>query len=129
MKSFVAVPPPCFWGLAPVKGGGDGYENYGNLLKKSRIKKTYPEYLKEKEHYFYIDNNNNEWCFTEINGTKENYYFKCSTHICKGFGKLKRNKNELNNENQFTLTKQYTIPYEEHNYKVKRIFFLNQKTK
>ena len=87
-----------------------------NLLKKSRTKKSYPKYLKEKEHYFYIDNNNNEWCFTEINGTKENYYFKCSTHICKGFGKLKRNKNELNNENQFTLTKEHTIPYEEHNY-------------
>ncbi len=26
----VAVPPPCFWGLALVKGGGDGSGNYSN---------------------------------------------------------------------------------------------------
>ena len=51
-----------------------------------------------------------------MNGTKVSYYFKCSAHICKGFGKLKRNQNEINNENQFILTKQHTIPYEEHNY-------------
>ena len=26
--------------------------------------------LKNKEHYYYIDKNNKEWCFKEINGGK-----------------------------------------------------------
>ena len=43
------------------------------LFKKTKLKAIYPRYSKDKEHYYYIDNNNIEWCFTEINGTKENY--------------------------------------------------------
>ena len=45
----------------------------------------YPRLLENEKHYYYIDSNNREWQFLEINGTKNNYYFKCSTKLCKAF--------------------------------------------
>ena len=54
-------------------------------FKKSRKNKIYSKLLKQynEKHYYYTDNNKNEWEYLEINGTKLNYYFKCSTGICK----------------------------------------------
>ena len=65
-----------------------------------------------KEHCYYIDKNNKEWCFTEINGGKNFFYFKCSTHKCNGFGKILRN----GENKEFSLTKKHTLSYEEHIY-------------
>ena len=59
-------------------------------FKKTRKNKLYPKLLKQynEKHYYYTDNNKNEWEFLEINRTKLNYYFKCSTGSCKGFGMI-----------------------------------------
>ena len=93
-----------------------GIENpFENKIQKSR--KTYEKFLKNGEHYFYIDNDKKEWKFTEINGCKNYYYFKCSTYNCKGFGKLERKtENNDNINNKFELTKQHSIDYTEHTY-------------
>ena len=34
-----------------------------SLFKKSKLKTIYPRYSKDKEHYYYFDNNNIDWCF------------------------------------------------------------------
>ena len=59
-------------------------ENTNNPKEKS--KKIYPRLLdKTQRHYYYVDSDNIEWEFTEMNGTKKNYYFKCSTTNCGAF--------------------------------------------
>ena len=53
----------------------------GNDNKNKR--QIYPLLLNNNEsHYYYIDENNIEQEFTEINGTKNNFYFKCSSIKC-----------------------------------------------
>lgn len=72
--------------------------------KKDKIKnKIYPKLSDEnkKKHYYYTDLDKKEWEFLEINGTSKNYYFKCSTESCNGFGILERFDKSL----KFQLTK------------------------
>ena len=85
----------------------------GKSLNNKIKKKLYNEIIKPGEQFYYTDNNKNEWKFTEINGTKNHFYFKCSTHICKGLGKIERPKEKKNN-NKFELTKTQNISYNEH---------------
>ena len=61
-------------------------------VKKDNKKVNYEGFLKDKDnmHYYHIDNTNKEWEFTEINGAKRNFYFKCSTKGCKGFWMINR---------------------------------------
>ena len=70
------------------------------VKNKNYNRQFYPKYLKDnkEKHYYYNDNNNKEWEFLEIQGSKNNFYFKCSTGICKGFGMIERKmkKNYLN---------------------------------
>ena len=70
------------------------------VKNKNYNRQFYPKYLKDnkEKHYYYNDNNNKEWEFLEIQDSKNNYYFKCSTGICKGFGMIERKmkKNYLN---------------------------------
>ena len=88
--------------------------------KKKYKKKILPKYIQNEEdkHYYYIDNNHNEWQFLEINGTQYNYYFKCSTRNCKGFGMISR----INKLKIFNITKQHNIPYYNHSYYKKNIY-------
>ena len=64
------------------------------------------------KHYYYTDQYDNEWQFTEINGTLNKYYFKCSTTKCKGFGMINRN----NKKKEFILSKEHNIEYFNHSY-------------
>ena len=45
--------------------------------KTNKTKKEYNRFMNniEDKHYYYIDNNNDEWEYLEINGTSENFYF------------------------------------------------------
>ena len=48
---------------------------------------------------------------------ENNYYFICSTKICKGFGMIEReNKNRI-----FRITKEHSIKYYDHTYYMKSI--------
>ena len=83
-------------------------------LKKKKINKKleYSKFLHENQkHYYYIDNQDKEWEFREISGSKDAYYFKCSTTKCNGFGMIKRI-----DSNNFYLTKNHSIEYAEHTY-------------
>ena len=52
--------------------------------------------------------------FTEIKDVENYYYFKCTTHRWKGFDQLSRKDKNA----KFTLTKEYTLAFEEYfNYK------------
>lgn len=88
-------------------------------FKKSRKNKIYSKLLKQYNEilYYYTDNKKYEWEYLEINGTKLNYYFKCSTGICKGFGMIKRN----NKLQKFKITKINDLPYYKHTYFIKAI--------
>ena len=66
----------------------------------------------KNQKYYYTDDNDKEWEFREKNGSVESFYFKCSTDKCKGYGMILRNDEEKN----FKLTKQHTIPYILHSY-------------
>jgi hypothetical protein len=59
-------------------------------MRKNLKKKIFDKLLNKDEHYYYIDKENKEWAFTEINGVANYYYFKCSTHKCKAFAKIER---------------------------------------
>ena len=88
-------------------------------FKKRRKNKIYPKLLKQYNeiHYYYTDNNKYEWEYLEINGTKLNYYFKCSTGICKGFGMIERN----DKLQKFKITKIHDLPYYKHIYFIKAV--------
>lgn len=80
-------------------------------MKKKNYNKKYEKFLDKKNnsYFYYTDSNDNEWQFTEINGTLNKYYFKfkCSTNKCKGFGMIdRRNENYV-----FKLTKEHNIKY------------------
>ncbi len=68
-------------------------------------------------HYYYHDNNGKEWEFLEIQGTNNNYYFNCSTSICRGFGMILRTGYKKN----FNLTKLHSIDYYNHSYYINKI--------
>ena len=57
------------------------------MPKKSRNnnRKFLSRFVKDNidNHYYYRDNIKKEWEFLEIKGSNNNYYFKCSTSICK----------------------------------------------
>ena len=43
--------------------------------QKEKTKKIFPRLLDKKQaHYYYVDEHNIEWEFTEMNGTKKNCY-------------------------------------------------------
>ena len=87
--------------------------NENEISNKTKNKK-YPKFIQNKvdTHYYFIDNNNKEWQFSEINRGEKINYFKCSTKICKGFGIIDReNKNSI-----FRITKEHSIKYYEHTY-------------
>ena len=79
-----------------IKDNSDNEKEKNIIFKnyKKIDKKIFEKLLDKNEHYYYIDNNNNEWRFTEINGTEKYYYFKCSTTKCKVFGKIERKGNK-----------------------------------
>ena len=81
---------------------------------KSSSKEDYEDLKETKKaiHYYYTDKNGYEWCFTEVNGSSKDYYYKCSTTKCKGFAM----KDKLNINSNLRLTKSHTIPYFEHTY-------------
>ena len=83
-------------------------------IKKENKKVNYERFLKDKDniHYYHIDKTNKEWEFTEINGSKKKYYFKCSTKGCKGFGMI----NRIGDIKTFNLTKFHNLNYYEHTY-------------
>ena len=68
-------------------------------------------------HYYYQDNNGKEWEFLEIQGSNNNYYFKCSTSICRGFGMIQRS----DKQSSFNLTKLHSIDYYNHSYYINKI--------
>ena len=87
--------------------------------KKKKYNKKYDKFLDKQNtiYYYYTDADDNEWQFTEINGTLNKYYFKCSTNKCNAFGMIDRH-----NENKiFTLTKEHNIKYIAHTYFKKNI--------
>ena len=87
------------------------------VLKKKPKNKIYPKLLKEEKHYYYTDNKNYEWQFLEVNGVKNYYYFRCSSKLCRAFGKIKRDdKNKI-----FILSKAHSLNYYRHNYYLKNI--------
>ena len=91
--------------------------------KKKNYNKKYDKFLDKKNgsYYYYTDSIDNEWKFTEINGTLNQYYFKCRTNKCKAFGTI-----DKNNENQvFTLTKAHNIKYISHIYYKKKFVLKN----
>ena len=82
-----------------LKEDGNEYESLikneiedDNLDKsKNKNNKNIPRFIEMSEkHYYYIDNKNDEWEYTEINGSKNDFYFKCSTVNCSGFGMINR---------------------------------------
>lgn len=83
-------------------------------VKKDIKKVNYERFLKDKDniHYCHIDNTNKEWEFTEINGPKKYFYFKCSSKGCKGFGMI----NRICDIKIFKLTKNPILTYYEHTY-------------
>lgn len=83
--------------------------NFKTIFKK---KLKYDKYLNEGEKYYYIDNDNIEWEFREKKGTSSNYYFKCTTDKCTGFGMILKDDKQKN----FKLTKDHNIPYLLHTY-------------
>ena len=53
----------------------------------------------------------------EVNGVKNYYYFRCSSKLCRAFGKIKRDdKNKI-----FILSKAHSLNYYRHNYYLKNI--------
>lgn len=85
-----------------------------NEIKKKYIKKKFKgeKLLDNKEKYYYIDENEQEWEFREKDGSFESFYFKCTNDKCKGFDMILRNdKNKF-----FKLTKNHSIPYTLHSY-------------
>ena len=91
--------------------------------KKKKIRnhnrKFLPKFLKDNDdnHYYYHDNNNREWEFLEIQGSNSNFYFKCSTAICRDFGMILR----TDNKKIFKLTKLHPIDYYNHSYYINKI--------
>jgi hypothetical protein len=83
-------------------------------IKKVNKKVIYEIFLKDKDniHYYHIDNINKEWEFTEINGSKKNFYFNCSAKGCKGFGMI----NRIGGIKILKLTKTHNLDYYEHSY-------------
>jgi hypothetical protein len=65
---------------------------------------------KQDEHYYNADKNNEEWEFTEVTGSNNNYSFKCTTSIFKGYRMLNRNDINL----KFILSKENSIEYYKH---------------
>ena len=53
-----------------------------------------------------------EWEFKEKVGSKDNFYFSCTTNKCLAFGMINRNDNNRN----FKLTKEHNISYALHSY-------------
>ena len=95
------------------KGKKDNKDTLNSKTEKHNNKnKIIEKKTKKNEHYYYSDNLNQEQCFTEIKRVENYYYFKCTTHKCKGFGKLSRNDKDA----KFILTKEHSIPYTEHTY-------------
>ena len=96
-----------------------------NTIKNKKIKKKkiYPKFLNNEQdkHYYYIDNNNEEWQWLEINGTIENFYFKCTSKLCSGFGMIKRK----DNDKIFKLTKKHNLEYYKHPYYIKIVSLKN----
>ena len=62
------------------------------IIKKKLMKNFFKK--EDYSHYYYTDNAYLEWELTEINGSKQNFYFKCSTKGCKAFGMINRNSNK-----------------------------------
>ena len=53
-----------------------------------------------------------EWEFKEKAGSKDNFYFSCTTNKCLAFRMINRNDNNKN----FKLTKEHNISYALHSY-------------
>ena len=77
---------------------------------------------KEDKLYYYIDNNNDEWGWLEINLMIENDYFKCSCIICYDFVMIKRN--DRDKFKLFIVTKKHNLEYYKHPY---YIIFISKK--
>ena len=83
------------------------------LLNKIAPKQfKFKRLTKEGAKYYYTDKNNLEWEFREKNGSKDNYYFVCSTAKCNAFGKISRKDSGY----KFNLTQKYNISYIMHTY-------------
>ena len=78
-------------------------------LKTSNNKEPCMTKIKKNEpiHYYYTDPLNYQWCFTETRGSSQDYYYKCSTSKCSGFGMTNKYKKDAS----FILTKSHSIPY------------------
>ena len=90
-------------------------QNFMGKKEKRKTQKRNYDFLLEKKinkHYYYFDINNEEWEFTEVNGSAKNYYFKCSTSLCKGYGMI--NREDL--FHKFILTKEHNLKYYQHSY-------------
>ena len=102
----------------------DSIQNFpGNkLLKKcnNEINFICPK-NKDPIHYYYTDPLNLQWCFTEIRGSAKDYYYRCSTSKCSGFGMISKTKTNA----PFILTKSHSIPYYEHKYSLNKYAEIN----
>ena len=51
-----------------------------NIFKKTIKNKIYDKMLNKEtdKHYYYLDKQNNEREFLEVNGIKQFYYFRCT---------------------------------------------------
>ena len=52
----------------------------------------------------------------ETRGSTNDYYYRCSTSKCTGFGMINKYKENAH----FILTKAHSIPYYEHNYSLNK---------
>ena len=82
----------------------DKTSNNETKLKKTKYK--YKRYLENtgQKYYYFLDKENKEWQFREINGSALDYYFICTSSKCSDFAILNREKT-----NQFRITKNHTL--------------------
>ena len=106
-----------------ILGSSENINLNSNKKEKKNYNKKYNKFLDiiNCNYYYYTDANDNEWQFTEINGTLNKYYFKCNTNKCNGLGMIDKLK-----ENQvFTLAKTHNIKYISHTYYKKKFVSIN----
>ena len=77
--------------------------------------------VNEPIHYYYTDTLKYQWCFTETRGSSKDYYYRCSTSKCQGFGMISKYNENAN----FILTKAHSIPYYEHTYSLNKFYEIN----
>ena len=102
----------------------ESFNNF-NSNKKMKKKDEGENFIKQKInepiHYYYTDPLNYQWCFTETRGSAKDYYYRCSTSKCQGFGMISKHKENA----QFILTKSHSIPYYEHTYTINKYSEIN----